>query len=250
MTACNGPDPGLDICPTAEEITPQLIAMLPRGRAWSTHDGGPYPGTPAWGFWRAVAAVWADVNAAICAMAPEFFCASQTVTHDVWLDEYGLPDGCDPFPDLCAKVAAVGGARCEYITAIAARAGWAVSCYDTGGGCGGKAGRARAGCAQAGRSPKPGTVVIRVDIRKSPAFLGNFPPAPSSTAPRPARKAGRAMAGQPLACVQTGGPPIVPRAGRAKAGGRPYCPPDITGIACIVERISGAHNSIVYEVAA
>jgi hypothetical protein len=28
--------------------------------------------------------------------------------------EYGLPDGCDPFPDLCTKVAAIGGTRCEY----------------------------------------------------------------------------------------------------------------------------------------
>ena len=250
MTECQALAPALDACPTAEETTPQLIALLPRGRAWGTHDGGPFPGSVAWRFWSAVASVLAFVNLRACALLLEFFCATQSETNDQWMAEYGLPDGCDPFPDLCTKVAAVGGAQCEYLTAVAARAGWAVSCYDTGGGCGGKAGRARAGCAQAGRSPKPGTVVIRVDIRNSPAFLGNFPPAPSLAVSRPARKAGRAMAGQPLACVQTGGPPIVPRAGRAKAGGRPYCPPDITGIACIVERITGAHNSIVYEVAA
>ena len=250
MTGCGGADPGLDICPTAEEITPQLIAMLPRGRAWSTHDGGPYPGTPAYQFWRAVAEVWAWVNAAICALALEFFCASQTATHDLWLEEYGLPDGCDPFPDLCAKVAAIGGTRCEYLTDIAARAGWAVSCYDTGGGCGGKAGRAKAGGFMPGRSPAPGTVVIRVDLANSPAFNGTLPPSPQAATPSHGRKAGRFMAGQPLACVRTGGPPVVPLAGRLKAGGRPYCPPDLTGIVCIVERITGAHNTIRYEVAA
>ena len=229
---------------------PQLIALLPRGRAWGTHDGGPLPGSVAWRFWSAVASVLAFVNTRACALLLEFFCATQSETNDEWMAEYGLPDGCDPFPDLCTKVAAVGGTRCEYLTAVAARAGWAVSCYDTSGGCGAKAGRARAGRAQAGRNPLPGTVVIRVDVRNSPAFMGRLPPTPVATSLKLGRKAGRAKAGQALVCVQTGAPPIVPRAGRAKAGGRPYCPPDITGIACIVERITGAHNVIRYEVAA
>ena len=250
MSACSPASTPLDICPTQDEITPQLLALLPRGRAWDTHDGGPYPGSTSYQFWQAVASVWEWVNGRICALALEFFCASQSETNDLWMEEYGLPDGCDPFPDLCTKVAAIGGTRCDYLTAISARAGWAVSCYDTANGCGGKAGRARAGGAMAGRNPRPGTVVIRVDIRNSPAFRGTLPPPPGTIAPRLARKAGRAMAGQALACVRTGAPPIVPMAGRAKAGGRPYCPPDITGIACIVERITGAHNTIVYEVAA
>ena len=250
MSLCNAPSPALDICPTVDEIVPQLIALLPRGRAWGTHDGGPYPGTVAWRFWTAVASVLAYFNGRACALLAEFWCATESETDDLWMAEYGLPDGCDPFPDLCTKVAAIGGTRCEYLTAVSARAGWAVSCYDTASGCGGKAGRARAGGSMAGRNPRPGTVVIRVDIRNSPAFRGTLPPAPGIVVPRFARKAGRAMAGQALACVETGAPPIVPMAGRAKAGGRPYCPPDITGLACIVERITGAHNTIVYEVAA
>ena len=250
MTECQALAPALDACPTAEEITPQLVALLPRGRAWGTHDGGPFPGSVAWRFWSAVADVLAFVNLRACALLLEFFCATQSETNDQWMAEYGLPDGCDPFPDLCTKVAAVGGTRCEYLTAVAARAGWAVSCYDTGGGCGGKVGRAKAGGFRPGRSPAPGTVVIRVDLVNSPAFKGRLPPKPQPVASNPARKAGRFKAGQPLACRRTGGPPVVPLAGRLKAGGRPYCSPDITGIACIVERITGAHNVIRYEVAA
>ena len=250
MTECQAPAPALDICPSVDEIVPQLIALLPRGRAWGTHDGGPFLGSVAWRFWSAVASVLAFVNLRACALLLEFFCATETETDDLWMAEYGLPDGCDPFPDLCTKVAAVGGTRCDYLVAVAARAGWALSCFDTGGGCGAKAGRARAGCAQAGRNPRPGTVVIRVDLRDSPAFRGTLPPAAVAASAQPGQMAGRARAGQLLACRQTGGPPLVPLAGRARAGGRPYCPPDITGIACIVERISGAHNSIVYEVAA
>ena len=250
MTDCQALAPALDVCPTAEEIVPQLIALLPRGRAWGTHDGGPFPGSVAWRFWSAVASVLAFVNLRACALLLEFFCATQSETNDRWMAEYGLPDGCDPFPDLCTKVAAVGGTRCEYLVTVAARAGWAVSCSDTGEGCGGKAGQALAGRAQAGAAPRPGTVVIRVDVRNSPAFRGTLPAAPGTIAARPPRMAGRAMAGQALVCIRDSAPPTTPLAGRARAGGVPICPPDITGIACIVERITGAHNSIVYEVAA
>ena len=184
--SCAAEVQALDICPTADEITPQLLALLPRGRAWSTHDGGPHPGTPAYGFWYSVASVWEWVNGRICALAEEFTCGRQSETHDVWMEEYGLPDGCDPFPDLCTKVAAIGGTRCEYYVAIAARAGWAISCSDTNSGCGGKAGRARAGCSQSGRNPKSGTIVIRIDLAHSPAFQGTLPP--SASLPAPARR--------------------------------------------------------------
>ena len=208
---------GLDICPTRDEIVPQLLAMLPRGRAWGTHDGGPYPGSFAYQFWTAVAEVWAEVNARICALKPEFFCASQVETHDTWMEEYGLPDGCDPYPDLCTKVAAVGGTRCEYYSAIAARAGWSISCEDINDACGVKADNAFADCAVAGDGLAAGQLFILVSLGSSPAY--------------------------------TAGAATPALADLAVADGFLTCPPDLSGLECLLARIVGAHIQIIYGTA-
>ena len=117
-----------------------MLALLPRGRAWSTHDGGPFPGDRLYQFWTAVAAVFEYANQRMCDLRREFFCATESETNDAWLADYGLPDDCDPYPDLCAKVAAIGGARCEDYAAIAARAGWDIECIVTTSSCGATAG--------------------------------------------------------------------------------------------------------------
>ena len=246
--ACPTPGTGLDICPTREEIVPQLLALLPRGRAWGTHDGGPFPGSTAYSFWTAVADVWAWVNAAICALAPEFFCATQEVTHDTWMEEYGLPDGCDPYPDLCTKVAAIAGTRCEYYTAIAARAGWSVACVDTNDACGVQAGRMQAGCATLGSGLVAGILAISVSLSSSPAYVGGAPNSSEAASPAVALPlAGRFYAGGTLACANTGGlaPPF---AGALQAGKQLACPPDITGLECLLTRIVGAHVLILFEI--
>ena len=103
---------GDDFCPTADQLIPQYLAMLPRGRAWGEGGPGRMPGGIIYGCLYALALVMASVHAAICAMVPEFYCSSAEVTLDWWREQYAVDDGCDPFPDLCAKVAAFGGVTC------------------------------------------------------------------------------------------------------------------------------------------
>jgi hypothetical protein len=107
-------------------------------RAWQSNDGGPREGVPTaafepagfdagafatdsdvgsilYRFWAAVGAFRNFLESGFAILRLEFWCATHKETHDLWMKrEYGLPDPCDPFPDLCTKVAAIGGARCEY----------------------------------------------------------------------------------------------------------------------------------------
>ncbi|AVT76646.1 hypothetical protein RPPS3_25830 [Rhodopseudomonas palustris] len=199
-------------CPTKDDLFDRVA--LPRGRAWQTHEGGPSPATPFGQFWLAAAEVFAFVAKRACDLRSEFWCATHSETHDQWMTEYGLPDACDPFPDLCTKVAAIGGTRCEYYAAIAARAGWSIRCIEEQR-CGARAGCARAGNAQAGRR-RGGVMKIVVDLGASFSYVG----------PR----------SQP------------PRAGRFRAGWRLGCPPDIGPLECLLARVVHAEILIVYEV--
>lgn len=201
-------------CPTKPEILAALFALLPRGRAWRTHEGaGPEPGSVLYQFWSAVAEVFAFVAKRFCDLRLEFWCATMSETRDAWMKEYGLPDDCDPWPDICAKVAAIGGQRCEYFAEIAARAGWAITCLDLSLACGTRVGCGRAGRARTGAKREIALEII-VDLGASPAYGG---------------------------LVQT-----PPRAGRMRAG-RPFpCPPNISPIQCIIERVAPAHVEVRY----
>lgn len=201
-----------DICPTKDDIVPQALALLPRGRAWQTHDGGPYTGSTLRLFWTAVSAVLEFANRRICDLRAEFWCATRNETDDLWLAEYGLPDACDPFPDLCTKVAALGGNRCEYFAAIAAAAGWAVSCREFEP-CGARAGGSYAGFATPGAGNGRAVIALDVDLGASPAFTGAYASPPL---------AGLMMAGSPLSCE-----------------------PDVSGLRCILERVIPAHCRLV-----
>ena len=106
--------PAPDICPDKFQLVRQFLALLPRGRAWANNDGGPQPTSVLYKFWLAVADFYAYLNARICALRPEFFCKTAVETTDWWLEEYGLPDGCDPFPD----------AGSSYADASSAGIGW------------------------------------------------------------------------------------------------------------------------------
>lgn len=222
-------------CPTKDDTLAVLLALLPRGRAWQNHEGGPEPyhdaafdkktfdpevfdtesrkGSTLYRFWEAAAHVLTFANERLCALALEMFCATQTETRDQWMQEYGLPDPCDPFPDLCDKVAALGGSRCEYFAEVAARAGWGIDCIDGAIVCGLRAGRGRAGCDRAG-SARSLTLKIVVYVSDSPAFTGRM-----QTPPR----AGRLRAGRPLACA-----------------------PRLDGLRCIIDRIAPAHVAVSY----
>ena len=158
-------------CPTEAQVREQVFALLPRGRAWQTNEGGPIRGFEGafnseafnneafavtsrtrsilWQYWAAFAREAWYFAKSMCELRLEFWCETLDKTRDGWMKEYGLPDACDPFPDLCAKVAAIGGTRCDYYTEIAARAGWAIECVQ-GRSCGGLPGRNQAGCFRTG----------------------------------------------------------------------------------------------------
>lgn len=227
-------------CPTRADILGAIFALLPRGRAWQTHEGGPVAGygvgfdpggfnpdgfsttyqkpSVIRQFWSAVADVFSYLTDRLCALRLEFWCASQSETTDLWMLEYGLPDACDPFPDLCTKVAAIGGTRCEYYAAVAARSGWVIECISIVNDCGTRVGSrtSMAGRAITGPLRNSATILIRVYLGDSVAYVGG----------------GRR-------------PPL---AGRLKAGRRLSCLPDISPLQCTLERIVHAEILINYEV--
>ena len=202
--------PSPDICPTQAQCLSQMLMALPRGRAWETPQG-----TWRWKFFNALAAVVAFANARICALADEFFCATQSETNDVWMRQYGLPDGCDPYPNLCAKVQAQGQPNCAYWTAIAAASGFFIICGTRKTSLGARAGTARAGCALASDDTHPACIVIQVSLSRSRAYAGG---------PRTPTQAGHALAGRPLAC-----------------------PPDLSPIECLLARILPADSLVTYK---
>lgn len=166
--AALAPDP----CPGIDDIHFALLATLPRGRAWRTRHGQPEAGTVLWKFWRAVASVFAVLEARLCALREEFFCDTTSETYEAWLFDYGLPDVCDVYPDLCTKVAAAGGQTVAYFVALALRAGWVITI-------------ARTAAAE---------ITITINRSASPAYVA---PSPTATVSR----ANRFRAGQKLSCA-------------------------------------------------
>lgn len=102
--------------------------LMPPGPAFHAVN---VEGTTQYQYWRALANVLAYTYGRLCAYVDEFFCATVSESRDQWLEEYGLPNACDPYGNnLCAKVAADGGATCEAFVEAAAASGWVISCSD------------------------------------------------------------------------------------------------------------------------
>lgn len=235
MSSCAG-DASPFRCPTLQESIDQTIALLPVGDAWQSNDGGPRPfqlaafepagfdatafatdsdvGSILYRFWAAVGAFRNYLESRLCDLRLEFWCATHKETHDLWMREYGLPDPCDPFPDLCTKVAAIGGARCEYFNAIVSRVGWTIDCDDGTAACGGVMGNAQMGCSQMGAS-RANTLEITVHLNESPAYTSG---------------------------VQT--PPLM---GLMQMGMPITCGPDIGPLRCLIDRLAPAHVTINYK---
>lgn len=241
MTSCPATQSAPLRCPTLEESIQATVALLPRGRAWPVNDGG---GTiarfltwlsglagkapPAWpvgyvqaGFFCAIGALRNFVEGRLCALRLEFWCASMSETRDLWMREYGLPDPCDPFPDLCTKVAAIGGATCAYFNFIIARIGWRAQCYEIKDHCG-----TQFGCNRFG---------ARVSVFGGASYLGL------------------------IVKVHTGEPNVLPsvirnfhppRFGAFRFGQHPACDsivlPSIAPVRCLMDRIAPAHVQIQY----
>lgn len=219
-------------CPTFVESFLATCALWPRGRAWPVSDGSTPTNYLSWlatlvglpkswptgfvqaGYTAAISLVRNYIETRLCALRLEFWCASETETNDQWLIEYGLPDDCDPFPDLCTKVAAIGGTRCEYYAAIAARAGWSITCLTRFNDCGVGVGCFETGCSTIGPKATGSAIVITVSLGNSPAYSA------------------------PLATL--------PFVGNFEVGLGLDCSPDLTPLQCILERVIHAHVTIEY----
>lgn len=226
-------------CPTLDESIAATVALLPRGRAWPVNDGGGVifrfrtwlaalaGAVPqAWplgyvqaGYWSAAGAVRNYLEARLCALRLEFWCATHVETDAEWMREYGLPDSCDPFPDLCLKVKALGGQRCEYFNEIIARLGWRAECFEKSESCGSRAGCSFAGHATAGNSRALGLII-------------------------------KVHTGEPNVAPTIETRYVPPRSGRFRAGQHASCDtiehPSIEPIRCLMDRIAPAHVVIQY----
>lgn len=202
-------------CPTRLQIFRQLLLLLPRGKAWQSDvPAGSRPFTVMHTFWFAVADFFYQLTQLLCALRLEFWCATQTLTRDLWLAEYGLPDACDPFPDLCAKVAALGGTRCEYFSAIAAQAGWAIDCENVFSEICAMFGTYQLGEIGLGGQGGAATIHVTVHLSQSPAYLGR-------------------LETQPLL-------------GAFQLGKLLTCAPDISSLVCLLDRVVPAHVTVIY----
>ncbi|TWD54552.1 uncharacterized protein YmfQ (DUF2313 family) [Agrobacterium vitis] len=201
-----------NICPGLDELMQSLLALLPRGRAWGDNHADT---SPIYRFWRSVAACFYDWELLACALIEEFFPSTARATLDLWYADYGLPDGCDPYPNLVAKVRAAGGSTCSYFQAVAAAAGWSIACMadQTQ-----SAGLASAGCSQVGQGIPACTLLIRVYLSQSRAYNA---------------------ASTQLAAIA---------GSNWTVGGTLGCGPDLTPLFCLMARMIPAHLAVIYEV--
>lgn len=127
--------------------------------------------------------------------------------------QYGLPDGCDPYPDLCVKVAAIGGATCAWISERAAAAGWDVECLS--GECGAECDLDECDCAEAAPSSRNGRLMLLVSAGSPslPTLAGTN------------TEADALEASQDITCVA-----------------------DIGALRCLIDRIAPAHLVVDYVV--
>lgn len=122
---------GVFVCPSDEAVAARLAALRPRGDAWRNGDEDALAGSVMGGFFKALGAGFGPTERRLCALVDEFFCSTALETIDLWRLEYGVPDGCDPFADVCEKVNAVGDTTAAYTVAAAARRGWAIAITET-----------------------------------------------------------------------------------------------------------------------
>ena len=187
-------------CPTKWELWRQTMALLPRGRAWQTHEDGVEriiatessqaglfeTGSTGAGtepvterlsvlqqYWAAFAEIQAFLHQRACALLEEFFCATTQELRAEWGAEYGFPDSCEPYDALCDKVRAEGGATCDYLAGLAARLGFTIKCSDC------PDGGAAADCIVADCTPlcecTPNQITITILMRESPAAVAGIP---------------------------------------------------------------------------
>ncbi len=123
--------------PAADDLTPQVLACVPRGPPWGTDEAGDGRGASPnqLALWRGIAAVLADWHARAWQTAMQAFPTAGTYGLDDWERELGLPDPCgNPPESTAARVAAVrsrlvsaGSASPAYMICVARAAGYDVT---------------------------------------------------------------------------------------------------------------------------
>ncbi|AZO77704.1 MULTISPECIES: DUF2313 domain-containing protein [unclassified Bosea (in: a-proteobacteria)] len=203
-------------CHSDEQLAQSLAAHRPRGDAWRHGGFDALDGSGMGAFFAGLGAAFGPLDRRVCDMVDQFFCSTATETLDIWAREYGVPDGCDPFADICEKVNAVGDTIPAYAEAAALRRGWSITiaeefttlvedcCMGMG-----LMGTMIMGAAQGV------TWRIVIDRAKSPAYQ-----VPASTGP---------IMGLMLMADALD------------------CDPDNEGLRCLIRRIAPAHADLVFE---
>jgi len=125
--------------PSLDDTAGALLALLPPGAAWQSGDliiGRDK--TVMRRLIRALATGFNDVELAIADLFDELFVTTAKTDLDLWAEDYGLPDACDPWGNnVVAKATATGEGRRDlgYYASLAAAAGWVadLSWVKTGG---------------------------------------------------------------------------------------------------------------------
>lgn len=249
-------------CPTKWELWRQLISLLPRGRAWQTHEDLHEQAngesseveryqvdvtglgeeelvpqlTKLQQYWAAYAELLEFLHQRACALINEFFCESLVELWREWGIEWAWPSPCEPWPMLCDKVRAIGSQRCEYLQALVAAQGYVVDCIDCGPG-------AVADCAVANCTPicdcEQNLIRVRIYLPTPPGRLptGTLPPTIVLPPPIPF-EAGAAVANCTPPCAPDPPPPATPE--------EPPQPPPL--VVCLIEKYKPAHVLAIYEV--
>lgn len=204
------------LCRADGEVARSLTALRPRGDAWRNggHDG--LEGSVMAGYFAAKGEVFGPVERRACALIDEFFCSSAVETLDLWALEYGVPDGCDPFAEVCEKVNAVGDSTPAYVEAAALRRGWSIAI-----------GQEFITVVEDGAMGMGlmGTMLMAGEQGVTWRIVIDLSASPSYTAP----------AG------------IEPLLGLMLMGDGFDCPPGFDGLVCLVRRIAPAHADLIFE---
>ncbi|ADJ23049.1 Protein of unknown function DUF2313, Mu protein gp48 [Hyphomicrobium denitrificans ATCC 51888] len=226
------------LCPNKWQLWRQIMALLPRGRAWQTNldarqivvRDSSQVGTFEVGhtgigaieptveqltglqrYWLACAEVHEYLHQRACALMEEMFCDTTKELRGEWGHDYGFPDSCEPYDTLCDKVVAVGGSTCAYLASLAARLGYTVECDEC------PTATARADCLEANLDALDCDCelnAIRIRIFDGP---------------------------KPLV-------PTVFEADALVADCTPPCPSAPEQVVCLIERFKPAHVRAIYEV--
>lgn len=204
------------ICPSDAEVAASIAALRPRGAAWRHGGHDALEGSRMGAFFAALGQIGGEADRRICALVDEYFCSTAVETLDVWAQEYGVPDGCDPFADVCEKVNAVGDSIPAYAEAAALKRGWAIrideefiTVVQSG-----RLGNGRMGAMQMAAAQGVAWR-ITVNLEASPAYVA---------ASRRKPLLGRMLLSFALSCG-----------------------PDITPLSCLIRRIAPGHADLVFE---